>query len=93
MPWLIRKELLDLTKIRASIEFEADFEAYVVSCAEAGIEATKDSFRDWVLLQLTTTETERVLVPGSLALVTEDNIPVKFRFATGPLATDSDTVQ
>lgn len=93
MSGLIREQLFELTKIRASIEFEADFEAYVVSCAEAGIEATKDSFRDWVLLQLTTTETERVLVPGSLALVTEDDIPVKFRFATGPLATDSDTVQ
>ena len=82
-----------LTKIRASIEFEADFEAYVVSCAEAGIEVTKNSFRDWVLLQLTTADTERVLVPGSLALVTEDDIPVKLRFAIGPLATSSDTVR
>lgn len=89
----LREQLFEVTKIRASLEFETDFEAYVVYCAEAGIEATKDSFRDWVLLQLTTTDTERVLVPGSLALVTEDNIPVKFRFATGPLATDSDTMQ
>ena len=93
MGWSIRKAFLDLTKIRASIEFEADFEAYVVSCAEAGIEVTKNSFRDWVLLQLTTADTERVLVPGSLALVTEDDIPVALRFASGPLATDSVTVR
>lgn len=90
---MVQKVRVQLTKIRASIEFEADFEAYVVFCAEAGIEATKDSFRDWVLLQMTTADTDCVLVPGSLALVTQDKIPVKFRFATGPLATDSDTVQ
>ena len=77
-----------MTRLRTTLEFEAEFESYLHYCSDNGLEASKDTLRDWAVHEISTSDLEK-LDPGAFSFVTDDGVTVSLMCSVGPVATDS----